>query len=196
MGVFQIGDTTTGTRNYDFYDGIDYFITPQYAIDKLLEQENFEGTILEPCSGNGRISKTLEQLGYTVYSSDIREDEDVYGEKGINCMSLKGIQANNLITNPPYLNTKKLLSMTQHFLTLADKKVALLLRLAFLESQARHEFLTTSPLEKVYVFSKRLTMHREGMDEKDKARGKIAFAWFVWNHDKPSNTKPIIDWLF
>lgn len=194
-----MSDPSTGERKVEFADGIDYFITPQYAIDKLIEYEDFQGTILEPCSGNGKISKTFEEKGYTVFSSDLREDEDVYGKKGIDCMSLKGIQANNLITNPPYLTTKKLLNMSKHFLTLADHKIALLLRLAFLESKARHEFLTTSPLDKVLVFSQRLTMHREGMTDEEKTKvgsGKIAFAWFIWNHQKPQNEKPSIDWLY
>lgn len=63
-------------------DGVDFYQTPTWAIEKLLEVVTFEGNILEPCSGNGAISKVLEEHGYNVVSQDIRDDESVYGVGG------------------------------------------------------------------------------------------------------------------
>ncbi|MFA6711207.1 MAG: hypothetical protein WCS33_00675 [Candidatus Caldatribacteriota bacterium] len=176
-------DSRTNSVPFDFYE------TPKYAVDKLLEVEKFEGTILEPCSGNGAISKVLEASGYQVISSDLRP-EGIYGNGGVDIFSLEGIQANNLITNPPY--GRKILDLVKHCLTLADQKICLLLRLAFLEAQSRYVFFKEeNTLEKVYVFSKRVIMLKEG---EPMTGSKMAFAWFIWN--KQYKGKPFIDWLF
>ena len=103
---------------------------------------------------------------------------------------LRRYQANNLITNPPY--GRKILDLVKHCLTLADQKICLLLRLAFLEAQSRYVFFKEeNTLEKVYVFSKRVIMLKEG---EPMTGSKMAFAWFIWN--KQYKGKPFIDWLF
>lgn len=166
----------------------DFYETPSYAVDKLLEKESFEGNILEPCSGNGAISKILEQSGYEVISSDLRTD-NIYGQSGIDIFSLKGIQASNLITNPPY--GRKILNLVQHSLTLADMKICLLMRLGFLEAQSRYDFFKhETTLKNVYIFSKRINMSINGDVI---TGGRMTFAWFVW--DKRYHDRPKIDWL-
>ena len=42
--------------------------TPSYVTNALLENETFEGNILEPCCGKGAISKVLKDAGYNVTS--------------------------------------------------------------------------------------------------------------------------------
>lgn len=175
-------DTRTKNVPFDFYE------TPKYAVDKLLEVEKFEGTILEPCSGNGAISKVLEAAGYEVISSDLRQ-EGIYGNGGMDIFSMEGIQANNLVTNPPY--GRKILTFIKHLLTLTDKKTCLLLRLAFLEAQSRYPFFKEEDtLKNVYVFSKRVIMLKDG---EPMTGSKMSFAWFVW--DKEYRGRPSIDWL-
>ena len=56
-------------------DGVDFYQTPTWAIESLLKKESFIPPILEPCCGNGAISKVLEHKYHAVVSSDIR-----YGE--------------------------------------------------------------------------------------------------------------------
>ena len=34
-------------------DGIDFYATPDWAVDKILEVAKLEGIVMEPCSGNG-----------------------------------------------------------------------------------------------------------------------------------------------
>lgn len=38
---------------------LDFYQTPKIAIEKLLEKEDFQNKILEPCCGQGAISKVL-----------------------------------------------------------------------------------------------------------------------------------------
>lgn len=175
-------------------DGIDYYQTPAWATEELLKKEKFEGTILEPCAGAGAISKVLEEKGFQVISSDIRDDENVYGMKNLDMFTLKGFQANNVITNPPYFcaidSIKKSLEIT-------DRKVAMIFKLQFLESQKRYELFKTTPLKNVYVFCKRVVMWNELLQPDDGTRsqhgGTIAFAWYVWEHGYIG--KPQIDWI-
>ena len=70
-------------------------------------------------------------------------------------------------------------------------KVALLLRLAFLEGQKRKLLFQQIRPARVWVFSKRLTMYRDG--EVTKGSGHIPFAWFVWDHAHADVAT--IDWI-
>lgn len=169
-------------------DGIDFYQTPQWAIEKLLEVEKFEGDILEPCSGNGAISKVLEAHGYEVKSQDIRDDEGVYGEGGIDFFDYQE-EVDNIITNPPYFCAKE---FVEHSLELSNGKVAMLLKLAFLEGAKRHQFFQDTPLKKVYVFCKRVTMYPANT-EKPKNSGTIAYAWYIW--ERGYEGEPTIGWI-
>ncbi|GKU24337.1 hypothetical protein CFOLD11_11630 [Clostridium folliculivorans] len=166
----------------------DCYETPKWAVDCLLRREAFEGVILEPCCGQGAISKVLKDYGYGVISSDIRDSEQIDGEKGKDIFSINKV-FNNIITNPPYSNINDVI---KHFSRIYNKKMALLLRLSFLESMSRYEFFTSFPLKVVYVFCARVTMYPEG-EERPKNSGSVAYAWFVWDKDYIGN--PMIRWI-
>lgn len=166
-------------------DGIDFYQTPPCATKDLLKREIFEGSILEPCCGAGAISRMLDNC----YSSDIRTDEDVFGEKGKDIFTYSDNMFDNIITNPPYKYAQEIVEKS---LRIAKKKVAMILKLCFLESERRRNMFLNSPLKTVYVFCKRVQMYPEGI-EKPKNSGTIAYAWYVW--DKSYQGKPMIDWI-
>jgi len=173
-------------RNID--DKIDFYQTPRWCTEKLLERENFSGSILEPCSGAGAISKMLEGKWFVVNSQDIRTDESVYWEKWLDFF-LDNTNTDNIITNPPYFCAKDFIVKA---LSVSNKKVAMLLKLCFLESVDRYEFFRNTPLKKVYVFCKRITMYPEWA-EVPKNSGTIAYAWYIW--EKWYTWQPTIDWI-
>ena len=72
------------------------------------------------------------------------------------------------------------------------RKLALLLRLAFLEgtNPSRTIFARTPPT-RVWVFSERITFYPSGAEVK--GSGTTAYAWFVWEKDGPSRTE--LKWL-
>ena len=49
----------------------DFYATPSQATEKLLQVEQFDGKIYEPCCGQGHISKVLIDNGYDVESTDL-----------------------------------------------------------------------------------------------------------------------------
>ena len=164
----------------------DYYPTPPYATEQLLKHEIFVRDILEPACGEGHISKVLEAAGYSVGSCDLIDRG--YGTGGVNFLTLKTI-AGNIVSNPPYSLAQEFI---EHSKTTAKFKIAMLLRTAFLESQERYEFFQDKvfPLKCIHQFSKRLTIHKDGVDKKG---GMAAYAWFVW--DKDYVGKPFINWI-
>ena len=171
-------------------DWIDFYQTPTWAIEKLLELEKFEWNILEPCSWAGAISKVLEKNWYFVVSWDIRTDEWVYWEKWINFLTDSDYYTTqNIITNPPYKYAQEFIEKS---LEVSENKVCMILKLSFLESIWRYEFFKNTPLKKVYVFCKRVNMYPE-WTEKPKNSWTIAYAWYIW--EKWYKWKPEIDWI-
>jgi hypothetical protein len=92
-----------------------------------------------------------------------------------------------VVTNPPFKLAEE---FAHQALVLAQKKVALLARIQFLEGMKRQKFFRSTPLARVWVFSKRLTMmNAEGWT----GQGTLCFAWFVWDH--AFDGKPTLGWL-
>jgi hypothetical protein len=66
----------------------------------------------------------------------------------------------------------------------------MLLKLTFLEGQERKEFFKEYPPIRVHVFSKRLSLMKNGESYDG---GMMALAWFVW--EKNNKTTTTINWL-
>ena len=164
----------------------DFYPTPPQTTEALLERERFDGLVWECASGDGSMSKVIEKF-CPCMSSDIRTDKSVYGEKGIDFLN-EYREVPNVITNPPYRLAQK---FVERALLLAERKVAMLLKLVFLESSGRYNMFRNSPLKTVYVFCKRQPIWAEGKVGGNS--GLIAYAWFVW--DKSYNGKPCIEWI-
>lgn len=166
----------------------DYYPTPPEAIEALLRVEKFSGGIWEPACGEGAISDVLKAHGYEVVSTDLVNRG--YGQYPIDFLMEYKSLAPNVITNPPF---KMALDFIEKSLQLTTGKVAMLLRLACLEGVERGEMYKRTPIARVHVFSKRITMQR-GRQATDKdSGGMVAFAWFVWEHGYKG--APTISWL-
>jgi hypothetical protein len=177
------GLSIAGRKRNDMFD---FYETPAWATEELLKREKFNGIILEPCSGAGAISKVLERQ-YQVQSQDIQTAEYIYGDRGVNFLTWDG-EVDNIVTNPPYNLSEKIIWKA---LEVSRKKVAVIMKLAFLESEKRYRLFTTTPFKKVYVFCKRVQMYPHG--QSGPKSGTIAYAWYVW--DKDYIGKPTLDWI-
>ena len=164
---------------------LDYYRTPPHATKALLSVEQFHGQIWEPACGDGAISKVLEKHGHEVRSSDIVYRG--YGNGGHDFLKARE-SCDNVITNPPYCLAE---DFVRAAVARSHKKVAFLLRLAFLEGQRRGPLFDETPLARVMVFRKRITMCRDGVNKK--GSGHLAFAWFIWDH--AHSGAPTIGWI-
>ena len=175
------GFKPTMKRSADL-NGPDYFPTPRWATFALVENEKFLGDVWECACGDGAMSRVLENISSTVFSSDLYDRG--YGEIGIDFLSPTRSVA-NIVTNPPYNCAEGFVaSGIKH----AEKKFALLLRLAFLEGANRaNTIFYKNPPSRVWVFSERITFYPSGIEPK--GSGTTAYAWFVWDKDAPGRTE-------
>ena len=130
------------------------------------------------CRGGGHLANVLVDQGYKVYASDI-VDRGYDGTEIIDFLKLESnvLFSGDIITNPPY---KYALEFVEKALDIVNEgnKVAMFLKLTFLEGQKRKQFLTNNP-PKVYVYSKRQICAKNGEFEKISSSA-VAYAWFVW----------------
>ncbi len=163
-------------------DGPDYFPTPRWATFALIDNERFEGDIWESACGDGAMSRVLEETGCSVSSSDLYDRD--YGDVGIDFLTAHR-RADNIVTNPPYNCAE---GFVANGVKLANRKFALLLRLAFLEGAKRaRTIFAECPPSRVWVFSERITFYPVGVEVK--GTGTTAYAWFVWDKDAPNETE-------
>lgn len=169
-------------------DWIDFYETPLWCVESLLDRENFSWNILEPACGGWAISNLVSNRGYTIISQDIRTDDWVYWMKWIDFMR-HTIVYDNIITNPPYCIAKDFILKS---IECSRYKVCMFLKLQFLESIDRYDFFKSTPLKKIYVFCKRPTLYPADWP-KPKNKWTIAYAryirehWYEW--------EPTIDWI-
>lgn len=145
----------------------------------LLSVEKFLGPVWEPACGDGAISEIFERAGYRVVSTDLNPHG--YGCAGVDFLRMRRLAAPNVVTNPPFKIDS---DFVRHALRLKARKIAMFLRLAFLESEERTDILERScggaRLARVWVCRNRVTMFPKGVADGREDGGAMAFAWFVW----------------
>lgn len=155
-----------------------------------MNAERFNPRIWECACGEGHISEVLKKHGYSVCSSDLidRGYGDVKDFFSFNAQLREDI---DIITNPPYRYAKE---FVEHALEVVQEgcKVAMFLKIQFLEGRARKALFDKYPPKKVYVFSSRVNCAKNGEFEKYKSSA-VCYAWFVWV--KGFKGSPTIDWL-
>lgn len=163
-------------------DGPDFFPTPGWATRALLDNEPFEGGIWECACGDGAMAQEMKAAGYRVTATDLYPRG--FGKSGVDFLAATK-PVDNIVTNPPYNAAEAFVAQG---LKLARHKVALLLRLAFLEgaNRARTIFLQHPPA-RVWVFSERITFYMKGAEKA--GSGTTAYAWFVWDKGAAPGTE-------
>lgn len=175
------GFKPTTKRNADL-EGPDFYPTPPWATFALINNEPFKGDIWECACGDGAMSKVLEETGNSVLSSDLYDRG--FGEIGHDFL-VTPRRAPNIISNPPFHSAEGFVASG---LKRADRKFALLLRLAFLEGAKRaRTIFHVHPPSRVWVFSERITFYMKGA--KRAGSGTTAYAWVIWDKDAPSGTE-------
>ena len=172
----------------------DYYATDPYVLKKLLEVETFNNNIWEPACGAGHLSMVLEEHNYKVKNSDIvyrgYPGTEIIDFLSIHKEDLNGAQM-DIITNPPYKYAKE---FVEKALGISNNgtKIAMFLKLTFLEGQKRRKLFDVAPPKIVYVFSKRVICAKNGEFEKVKGSA-VSYAWFIW--EKGFAGDPIIKWI-
>ena len=170
----------------------DFYATEPRAAELLLELEEFDGNIWECACGQGDLSKVFEKAGHKVLSTDLVDRG--YGTGGVDFLKCNEVFNGDIVSNPPYKYAKE---FVEHALKLVPDghKVAMFLKLQFLEGKARRELFEKQPPKTVYVASGRVLCAKNGDLEGMRAGGgsAVAYAWYVWEKGYAGDT--IIKWF-
>lgn len=191
IGTEQAPFKIIGASNHcdDEREQNDFYATDPEALEPLLMREKFSHSIWEPACGMGHLSKRLKSHGFNVKESDII---DRMGNETIDFLQYDGKFNGDIITNPPYSKAKEFCEKALEVIPNGNK-VAMFLKLTFLEGKARRKFFEKNPPFWVYVFSDRQRCARNGDFGEKKERGAVCYAWFVWL--KGYKWAPHIDWI-
>lgn len=185
--------TTLGATNHSnsVRQEHDYYATEPFAMELLLQEETFANEIWECACGEGHLGKVLEKHGFDVIGTDLiyrgYGDDEPLDFLTETLDEFKG----DIITNPPY---KYALDFVKKALESVNEgnKVAMFLKLQFLEGKSRKAFFMENPPKVVYVSSSRLKCAING-DFESIGSSAVAYAWFVWV--KGFKGDPIIRWI-
>ena len=190
QSVFRaIGASNHSERQREQHD---FYTTEPKAAHLLLNEEAFAPVIWECACGQGHLSKVFERAGYSVRSTDL-----VYRGFGefepVDFLLLRDGSSfdGDIITNPPYKYALEFVQQALHVIKVGHK-VAMFLKLTFLEGRKRKDFFLRYPPKTVYVFASRILCARNGDFQKYKSSA-IAYAWFVWVKGYQGDT--VIKWI-
>lgn len=165
----------------------DYYATDPTALEMFLGEGILLADVLEPCCGEGHLSKALVENGIKTTSSDLIDRGYGSVKSVYDYTEWKG----DILTNPPY---KEAEDIVRHCLGIipTGRHVIMFLKLLFLEGQKRRKFFNEFPPKYVCVSSSRIGCAKNG-DFKSLKSSAICYAWYVW--EKGFKGDPIIKWF-
>lgn len=170
----------------------DYYATDPIAMELLLEKESFAQNIWECACGEGHLSKVLQSHGYNVKSTDLIDRN--FGEPGVDFLCQTDQFDGDIVTNPPY---KYAVEFVQKAIDLIPQghRVAMLLKLQFLEGKSRRKLLEKYPPKYIYISSNRICCCKNGdfSPEQRKNYSAQAYAWYIW--EKGFQGEPTVRWF-
>ena len=135
---------TIGASNHCDEDRADkdYYATEPAATEWLCRLEQFVGPILEPSCGEGHMSKVLQKAGYEVTSRDLMDHG--YGEVSDFLSTDNTEWGGDIVTNPPYAFAQEFVEKALAIIP-EGRKVAMFLKLTFLEGKRRASLFNSTP---------------------------------------------------
>lgn len=181
---------TLGASNHtkEHRDIHDFYATDPKALELLLDIETFNENVWEPACGQGHLSKVLIRRGYKVKSTDLFDYG--YGTPNVDFLHCYEHFNGDIITNPPY---KYAVNFVKKALELIPNgnRVAMFLKLTFLEGKERKKLFELNPPKIIYISSSRLACAKNG--DFSNAQSAVCYAWFIWQKGFKGDT--IIKWF-
>lgn len=152
----------------------DLYCTHPRAVEELLKIEKFKGPIWEPCDGLGHISDVLLTNGYNVRKSDLYTRGRAI--EHLDFLRFGGVWNGDIITNPPYSCATEFVRKALSTVS-PGHKVAMWLRILYLESAERKRLFAEYPPVRVWISSRRIPCGKDG----NFGVAAQGFAWFIWD---------------
>lgn len=186
--------TTLGASNHSEgkREENDFYATEPKAIIELLKYENFNKNIWECACGQNHLANVLKNNDYNVRCSDLIERIEGIEIKDFLSDTNNELWNGDIITNPPYKYAQQFIEKALDIIP-EGNKVAMFLKLQFLEGQKRKLLFQKYPPKVLYVSSSRLNCAKNGDFETYKSSSAIAFGWYIWEKGFKGNT--IVRWF-
>ncbi|MCQ2256151.1 MAG: hypothetical protein MJZ29_11720 [Bacteroidaceae bacterium] len=167
----------------------DYYATDPKAAKLLLDVEPELTDIWEPACGAGHLAGVFEQYNKLAAATDLIDRG--YGKPNVDFLRSTHHHNGDIVTNPPF---RYALEFVQKSLDLIPegRKVAMFLRIQFLEGKARRKFFDEYPPKTVYVATSRIKCAMNGDFESTKGSAAL-YAWFVWQKGWKGET--VVRWI-
>ena len=181
--------TGNKTASFEERGSADFYASPYAALPPLLvaEGKRLPKILWEPSCGNGALVLPLRNRGYTVHATDINDWNCPDSESGVDFLSDYAVRSaadfepgiQGIVTNPPFNIIERYVERA----TTLSPYVALLCRLAFLESEGRMKWWREVGLRRVHLIAERLPgvehvlppyRYKYGPDESPDAFGRRA----------------------
>lgn len=177
-------------------DPFDWYVEPEWVSERLFQVEPFDGMIMDPACGLGRIVDAAFRSGLTAFGTDIVRRSDNCAEECDFLTSYDG--ARNIVSNPPFGlcdPRDKSRCFVRHALKVTQYKVALLLPTVWLNSAERGAWLETTSLYRVWLLGPRPSMPPGAVIQAGEkpGNGTKDFCWVVWL--KGFDGAPSLRWL-
>lgn len=171
----------------------DFYATPPLAVKELMKLETFDKNVWEPCCGMNHITNVLKDNNYNVKTSDIIDRVNDGSVEIIDFLNYNEKYNGDIITNPPYKLATEFVYKSIETITYGHK-VAMFLKLTFLETKKRYELFKKYPPKVIYVASMRFGCSQTGEFNTDGNTGSaIAYCWYIW--EKGYNGDTTIKWF-
>lgn len=180
----------------------DWYVEQPWVTHRLIDSVALERdvTYLDPACGACTIPQALADRGYRAFGTDRerRTDSPLFFAEhdwlGEQALLIEHIRPLSIVMNPPfsYQDGRLVRGLAEAFvrkaLATATHKVCALLPLKWLASQGRLKLFRDHP-PAVHILTERPSMPPgdkiEAMGDRAWSRGKVDYAWFVWDRRAP-----------
>ena len=98
----------------------------------------------------------------------------------------------DIITNPPYKYAQEFVEKALSLIP-AGNKVAMFLKIQFLEGKQRRKLFEVAPPKVIYVATNRLNCAKNGDFTKCDYSSAVCYAWFIW--EKGFKGETVVRWF-
>jgi hypothetical protein len=169
----------------------DFYPTPDWVTEALLNCVTLRGPVWEPCCGDGAMARIIGARGQHVVASDIADRG--FGQIGVDFLEARTFPdgCQSMVTNPPYGDgggslkgvqvPGALLHFVRHAIRLteqADGQLALLVRFQWLAGKKAANLISSGPLNRVIVLRRRIRWFDMGPMTN---HGQHHHAWLFWD---------------
>ncbi|MGH7152501.1 MAG: hypothetical protein ACREF3_01130 [Acetobacteraceae bacterium] len=180
----------------------DFYPTPEWVTECLLDHVTIRGPVWEPCCGNGAMARAVCARGHEVVATDSADRG--FGEAGVDFHACREFPrgCRSMLTNPPYgdgsarrtvpASSRFLRRFVRHAIDLtvrANGQLALLVRFQWIAGKQAAALISSGPLDTVLVITQRIIWFDRG---KDTNQSQHHHCWLFFDNQRNPAKPPRI----